>query len=237
MAALTPERNDHHGLPRSWGGSSCSENITRMYKDRHDAFHGILGHRPPDFSARTLVLASILSRKPALPAGVTGRLLEEFTPADWRMNYLPRALRDRRREPSTALLGSAMHLANHLHHELQMVMQAINLVHWNQRPGEAAQAFNDRADEFFDTQDPGRRLRRFLTEVDGTDFSWTKPLRPSLRSYAARLADEGAEMPGAAMVSVLMMQRRRLLQAALEWQPQADLNVFQPDPLPVGQAS
>lgn len=184
----TSEKNDHHGLPRSFLGSSDQTvNISRLYKYEHDAFHQVAGHLPPDGFLRTVTLSSIGWKNPSglsIEEDFYRELLSQLTPLTWESMYQRAAINHFLRQDEPDRYGMA---ALHMHQLLQSEMRVVRQIIQSLLVGSLEQTQplqkTIRYLDFFRRDNPVSAMYAFLTEIseDG-DKKWAKPLNPSVYS-------------------------------------------------------
>lgn len=179
-------RNEHHGLPRSHGGSSHQSNLTTVDEQRHNDWHGIVGHPTPDGLIRHLLLVRSTRLRLALPPSVIEDSLAILKPDDLERIYESKALiaTGQRAEGIRNATRHRIHRWNHMSEELRLADQVVAALSGSKDlPKEAADVSDD-LQGFFQTADPAEHIRQILLEEDPRNgqVAWSKPILPGVRS-------------------------------------------------------
>ena len=223
--------NEHHGLPRSFTGSSDICNLTRVNEYEHEEFHTMAGHAPPDFFIRTLMLSSIRWRDendkgipPAMIADVINAVMKD----DWRDNYSKKAFLSPEKCPQSfhRFAIASIHIHEHLLREQQLTCQSAKRIFKAKKSAEDAVLFRQSAAAFFHVNDadPLKTISRFLTSESRIHgIKWSKPLHNDIRSALVEIVRHPTEYIGKrrseTIRDVLSQHRENLVSCLSHWQP------------------
>jgi hypothetical protein len=179
------DRNEHHGLPRSHGGSREDINLSTVEEERHSAFHRAFGHPRPDDLLRRLLLARASDRVAGLPPSLIHNALATLDPTQWQQLYTPGALQTFRRgiDPERLRTRHRVHHWSHLVSELAATEQLTIALANGPGHADAIQQPAHAAEGLFATTDPAEQLRLLLSEtsLQPDELAWVKPLRREVR--------------------------------------------------------
>ncbi|MBP9750266.1 MAG: hypothetical protein KBC95_00270 [Candidatus Peribacteraceae bacterium] len=202
-------RNEHHGLPRSHGGSSHSTNLTTVDEQRHNDWHGIVGHPTPDGLIRHLLLVRATRLRLSLPPSVVEDGLSILKPNDLAGIYESKALLipSQRADGLRNATRHRIHRWSHMSEELRLADRVVGSLSGSTDLSQDAARISDAFQGFFQTVDPAEHIRQILLEHDqhNGQIAWSKPILPGVRSDLLDvLKGAKAERQGEA-------QQRRLL--------------------------
>lgn len=221
--------NRHHGVPRSFLGSSEKGNLSIVDAVEHSDFHTMAGHLPPDYLMRRAILSAADWRDEdgkALPPSVFEGLLEELTVPDWKKMYQPGTIRDAfRDEPEEIQFAkAAIHIQMQICREQYDTADALNATLRQRHLSPKRVAFRGAMNEFFLHSNPADAIRQYLLDVNDNDIKWVKPLSLSVRSRLLTVLRDGKpEKPARNnqrdMHDVIQEHRDRLVMCMNSWEP------------------
>ncbi len=221
--------NRHHGVPRSFLGSSEQSNLSLVDAEEHGLFHAMAGHLPPDYLTRRSMLSSVdwTDRYgKMLPAEVFEDVLNELTPSDWGSMYQPGAIRSgfQHEWEEKDFAKGAIHVQMQICREQYDVADALNSTLRRQHLSPRRVYFRNAISNFFHEENPTDVLRKYLLDVSDHDVKWIKPLSMSVRSrLLTALKDGKPEKPSVRrsrdMEDIMVEHRRRLASCMHSWEP------------------
>lgn len=222
--------NLHHGVPRSFAGSYCEENLSILETDKHADFHQKSGHLPPCFFQRKLILASIDWKNPAgasLPVSFIRDSLTQLMQHDWRTIYVPQSIRPPNKylHEEQYCARASVNLNNQLYHEQFMTADDIDWLMQKRHPRPESRSFRNNITQFFGETNPAEAMNRYLTDRTGNgDYKWTKPMQPMIRSQLRRIlrnvTPEPLKTKGRNMLlEYLELHRKQLRESVTVWEP------------------
>ncbi len=230
--------NRHHGVPRSFLGSSEGKrNLTIVDAQEHEDFHDMAGHLPPDYFVRRAALSMIDwkdTRGHSIPLYVYYGLLEEMTATKWHDMYQPGTIRTHMKvdEEKASFAKTSIHIQTHLCSEQYAVGDAINAVLHNGNISPERTSFRSDMTSFFNRENPAEALRQYLLDENNErDLKWVKPLDVSVRSrLLTTLQRVKPEKPGRFyqrnIEDLLERHRSLLMECMNNWEPR--ISDFEP---------
>lgn len=175
------KKNEHHGVPRSFLGSSTSENLTKLYAAEHTEFHAIAGHIPPDAFLRIQTLQFCTwhdGEGKMIPVSLIEELLVSTSDTDWTTPYEPQAIFSIENSSANRVTMAAVHLRRLLLQERSLLSR---LLHFKaeQRKSIVPLEKIQRTFEFFGTENLLDVFRDFQASRTSTqERKFTKPCTP-----------------------------------------------------------
>lgn len=222
--------NRHHGIPRSFLGSSDDRNISIINAQEHADFHAVAGHLPPDYFLRRMILSVVNwknDRGKSLPANVFQGFLEELTSDKWSQMYQLGTIQEidkSETEDDIFLARTAIHIQQQICREQYDTADAFHAICQRQHLSPRRVAFRNAAMDFLGRDSPTEALRRYLLDTSYHDIKWVKPLSLSVRSRLLTLLRKGApEKPSRHrqrdILDSMEYHRDRLLTCMATWEP------------------
>lgn len=227
------DTNVHHCVPHSFDGASADVNLSRPPKDEHDRLHTVLGHAPPDFSLRRMLIGNVLwmdDKERSLPYGMYEDILPILTPNDWHTLYVPDTFippskNGHAHGEAQRIARVSFHLAWYLDRERSLVTDLLGLLGINKYPIQIEDQMR-RIGDFFEKTRPHVAMRKFLLDCDTNgDLKWVKPLQEDIRQKllhvlrSAKLESHTQNRAKQRIFDCLLDHHMRLVECARIWQP------------------
>ncbi len=216
--------NDHHGVPRSSGGSDEHINISYVNKERHDQFHAWAHNRRPCLNTRLVALHSIGLDQGAMHPETIQTLFEITTMRDWYKLYYGDAFKNITKFSAPAASQEIFDaLGNHITEERLCLQQTLGAL-----TGRGSFPVKDhlilpRCLRFFNESTPARALQEMYTEdANRHGLAWVKPMQQQTRTHIlfALKRDNSLRRPKdltRQLQIVLKKQLDHILQHEEEW--------------------
>ncbi len=221
--------NRHHGVPRSFLGSSDQSNLSLVDAEEHGLFHAMAGHLPPDYLMRRAILSAADwtdKEGKALPAPLFEGMLAELTPSDWKQLYQPGTIRETFQDvyEEVTFAKAAIHVQMQICREQYDVADALHATLREKHLSPKRVAFRHAMGSFFYHTNPADAIRQYLLDVNEHDIKWVKPLSMSVRSHVFNVLREGKpERPARNrrrdIYDSLEDHRDRLITCMERWEP------------------
>lgn len=177
------EKNEHHGVPRSFLGSSVDENITKLYADEHAAFHKLAGHVLPDAFLRLQTLHTAFWTSHSgkmLPVGLVRDLLATTSDLNWRTPYTHEAIHDVSAVGQKRVMMASVHLRVLLLKERRILLNLCRSILLEEKLDDSHCQIVQNTMNFFGSNDPIQALWGFqMSKTSKHERKYTKPCNPT----------------------------------------------------------
>lgn len=222
--------NRHHGVPRSFLGSSEGDgNLTVVDAEEHTRFHEMAGHLPPDYFIRKAILSAVdwrSSMGKVLPVEIFANVLDEVRAGNWHSMYQDKTVRTRMHSENEnhSFARAAIHIQNHLCDEQYAVSDAIYAVQRNGNIAPERVGFREDILDFFQKENPFAAIRAYLLDSTKTDLKWVKPLELQIRSRLLEILrksqpENKGDYHKRNMEDLLQQHRECLIDCINGWEP------------------
>jgi len=191
-----PERNQHHNVPGSRGGTSQGCNLSKVLYRRHVSYHDWAWNRDPAMLVRLFGVHAIGVEGRSLPPSALEDLLHAARREDWRELYVPEATMDvPKRSDRTQWRKANHYLAEHTEQEILWVRRTIGALNFDQKYPVQWCSLLRGGLRFFAAKSPREAIGSLLCESHAGELTWVKAMESTVRAEILGITRKAQEEP------------------------------------------